>query len=242
MRELPHTAREDSFEFQFGLPWLLAFSALVFIHAEFHEIAHTAVGRLLCGAWGPRNFNYWEIACSERPALLLSSVAGLLFSYGLMWVGYYSLRPGTAAERKSIGFCLMFGALPFGRLATVGLGGGDEMFLLRTLFTNADSTLRWIVAVVIVLGLIGPPLYRAFSVLSETRRWRVFAGFLFLPLLVFITVILGVGNTLLQQGVLARQGVLGSPLIVNVWTGLWLILLVAFRRHLYSSLAPTAVK
>lgn len=231
---------EDTFQFRFNVGWLLAFAALVFIHAEFHEIAHTAVGRVLCGAWGPRNFNYWEIACSDRPALLLSSVAGLLFSYGLMWVGYYLLRPGTSTERKSIGFCLMFAAIPFGRLVTVGLGGGDEMFLLETLFPNTDPTLLWIVGVIIVLSLIAPPLYRAFSVLAAERRWRVFVGFLVLPLFVFMAVILGVGNTLLQQGVLAERGIFGSPLIVNVWTGFWLLLLVAFRRHLASSFAPTA--
>lgn len=234
MWEPSRITSEDSLQLRFDVGWLLAFAALVFIHAEFHEIAHTAVGRVLCGAWGPRNFNYWEIACSDRPALLLSSVAGLLFSYGLMWVGYYLLRPRTSAERKSIGFCLVFAAIPFGRLVTVGLGGGDEMFLLETLFPNTDPTLLWIVAVIIVLGLITPPLYRAFSVLAEQRRWLVFVGFLVLPLFVFMAVILGVGNTLLQQGVLAQRGILGSPLIVNVWTGFWLLLLIAFRRHLAS--------
>jgi len=240
MKLVSRPAVDGTLEFRFDFRWLLSFTALVFIHAEFHEIAHTAVGRLLCGAWGPRNFNYWEIACSDRPALLLSSVAGLLFSYGLMWVGYYLLRPGTSSERKSLGFCLMFAAIPFGRLATVGLGGGDEMFLLETLFTNTDPTLLWVVAVGGVFGLITPPLYRAFTALSQQRRWLVFVGFLFIPILVFMTVILGVGNTLLREGVLARPGILGSPLIVNVWTGLWLVLLVALWRHLSTTLIPMA--
>ena len=42
-----------------NLRTILAFIALVFVMHELHEIAHTAVGRVLCGCWGPRDFNVW---------------------------------------------------------------------------------------------------------------------------------------------------------------------------------------
>ncbi|MGH7586860.1 MAG: hypothetical protein ACREMH_11475 [Gemmatimonadales bacterium] len=38
-------------------PWryVAACVALLMVIHEAHELAHTAVGRLLCGAWGPRD-------------------------------------------------------------------------------------------------------------------------------------------------------------------------------------------
>lgn len=35
-----------------------------------------------------------------------------------------------------------------------------------------------------------------------------------------------IGNKLLQANVLNQQGILGSPVLVNIWNGAWLILLL----------------
>ena len=72
--------RSESLKFDFSLPWAVAFVALLFVHNELHEIAHTVVGRLICGAWGPRNFNSWRLACRKTPEIVLAPLAGLVFS------------------------------------------------------------------------------------------------------------------------------------------------------------------
>lgn len=49
------------------------------------EIAHTTVGRAICGTWSPRKLNSWQVACQERrPELIFVPIAGLALSYGLM--------------------------------------------------------------------------------------------------------------------------------------------------------------
>ena len=218
--------------------WAVAFVALLFVHNEIHEIAHTGVGRLICGAWGPRNFNSWQLACSKAPEIVLAPLAGLLWSYGLMWIGYRLLNPAESPAKRSAGFCLVFATMPFGRLYTVAQSGGDEMVILRGAFPAVDPTVRLAVGLSIVLLLIGPPLYRAASVLSQQRRWIIFGGMLLLPFVLFLIVVLRIANPLLVSGVLASEGLLGSPLFVNIWTVFWVIVLFLFWRRLFATLVP----
>lgn len=236
MQRLSLPTREETLEFNFGIRWAIAFVALFFVHNEFHEIAHTAVGRLICGAWGSRNFNSWETACYSEPEIVLAPIAGLVWSYGLMWIGYYFLSPQESPARQSLGFCLIFAAVPFGRLLTVAMGGGDESVILESIFPTINSSLLLVVGVASVLVLIGPPLYRTSAVLSQQRKRLVLGGLFVLPLVLFLIVILGVANPLLAQGVLAQQGLLGSPLIVNVWTAFWLLVLAASWQRLSTTL------
>ena len=56
-----------------------ALLALSFVMQETHELAHTSVGRLLCGCWGARDFNVWGLCrqCVTGPPLtLLATFAG----------------------------------------------------------------------------------------------------------------------------------------------------------------------
>lgn len=218
--------------------WVVAFVALLFVHNEIHEIAHTGVGRLICGAWGPRNFNSWRLACSKTPEIVLAPLAGLLWSYGLMWIGYRLLNPAESPVKRSVGFCLVFATMPFGRLYTVAQSGGDEMVILRGAFPTVDPTVRLAVGLSIVLLLIGPPLYRAASVLSERRRWIIFTGMLLIPFVLFLIAVLRIANPLLASGVLASEGLLGSPLLVNLWTVFWVIALLLSWRRLSATLVP----
>lgn len=230
--------RSESLKFDFSLPWAVAFVALLFVHNELHEISHTAVGRLICGAWGPRNFNSWRLACRKTPEIVLAPLAGLVFSYGLMWIGYYLLRTRVSPPRKSFGLCLVFAAMPFGRIYTVAQSGGDEMVILRGAFPGMDPLLRFGIGVTAVLLFIFPPLYRAFSALPRQRRVWLFAGFLIVPYVLFDVLVLRVANPLLAQGVLASEGLLGSPLFVNVWTAFWALVLVSSWQHLPTILKP----
>lgn len=231
--------RAGKFRFDFDARWGVAFVALLFVHNELHELAHTAVGRLICGAWGPRNFNTWQTACYETPEIVLAPIAGLVWSYGLLWVGYSLLGPDSTPVRQSLGFCLVFATMPWGRLSTVASGGGDEMVILEGVFPSADPTILLASGVSIVVLLIAPPLYRAFGVLTGRRRWFVFAGVFFLPELLFSIVVLDVANPILERGVLSGRGILGAPVMVNVWTGFWLLVLALSWRRLLRTFVAT---
>jgi hypothetical protein len=232
--------RGELSRFNFDIRWAVAFVALFFVHNEAHEIAHTTVGRVICGAWGPRNFNTWQVACQDvRPELIFVPIAGLAVSYGMMWTGYYLLRPKQSAARQSVGLCLIFAAFPFGRINTVAQSAGDEMVLLRGIFPGVNPLLRLVVGLTIVSLLVGPPLYRAFSVLPRQGRLLIFTGLLLLPNALFEILIQRVANPLLRQGVLASEGILGSPLFVNVWTGFWLLVLLVSRQYIPTALAPS---
>ena len=238
MDRLPSTGSERSLIFNGDSRWTVAFVALLFVHNEIHEIAHTAVGRLTCGAWGPRNFNSWQLACSKTPEIVLAPLAGLVWSYGLMWIGYRLLNPGESPVKQSAGFCLVFATMPFGRLYTVARSGGDEMVILRGALPTVDPAVRLGAGLTIVLLLVGPPLYRAFTALSQRRRWLIFAGMLLLPFVLFLIVVLRIANPLLASGVLASEGLLGSPLLVNIWTVFWVLVLSVSWRRLSTTLVP----
>lgn len=90
--------RNRALKFNFSSSWAIAFVALLFVHNEIHEISHTGVGRLICGSWGPRNFNMWQLACRQTPEIVLAPVAGLVFTYGLMWIGYHIIRTKKAFQ------------------------------------------------------------------------------------------------------------------------------------------------
>jgi hypothetical protein len=231
--------RGEISRFNVDIRWAVAFVALFFVHNEAHELAHTAVGRVICGSWGPRNFNTWQVACQDiRPELIFVPIAGLAVSYGLMWTGYYLLGPKQSAARQSIGLCVVFAAFPFGRIDTVAQSAGDEMVLLRGIFPGVNPLIRLVVGLAIVSLLVGPPLYRAFSVLPRQGRLLIFTGLLLLPDALFEILVQRIANPLLQQGVLASEGILGSPLLVNAWTGFWLSVLIVSQQHISTTLTP----
>jgi hypothetical protein len=77
---------------------LLAFGALQFALGEAHELVHTGLGRLLCGCWGSRDFNVWSLCatCDHAPLRnLAATYAGPLFTFAMMWWGYYLLAPSN---------------------------------------------------------------------------------------------------------------------------------------------------
>lgn len=237
---LPMSAHVKPLRVSLDVRWAIAFVALLFVHNEIHEIAHTAVGRVICGAWGPRNFNSWRVACQEiTPELVLVPLAGLVFSYGLMWIGYRLLRPDESTTKRSLGFCLVFAAMPFGRILTVAQSAGDEMVILRGVFPGINSFVRLMLGVTVVLVLVCPPLFRALSALPRRQRWLVFPGFLLIPYILFETLVLRVANPLLEQGILAGEGLLGAPLFVNAWTGFWLLVLAVSWQYLLGVLVPS---
>lgn len=219
----------------------LAFASLVLVLHELHEIAHTAVGRIICGCWGERNFNSWGICCDD-PITIIASIAGPLFTYVIIYLGYYLLseRFDGIPGKKSLGFALVFGSLPFGRLFTALIGKGDELFELKFFFGDyLSETVLWVMAILLVTAILFAPLYRSWQSLHPNKRWWVFIGFLLLPFVIDILVVIIGMNQVYQAGILDQVGLMGSPVIVNLWTLLWVAILAVSWKELKTILVPS---
>ena len=200
-------------------PWgyVAACVALLIVIHEAHELAHTATGRILCGAWGPRDFNTW--ALPEGCTTWLPTLAGPVLSFAVMWAGWCLLR--TRPTGWPLGVALVLMANPLGRLFTAALGGGDEGVLVRRWLGLERGALATTVAFGLVAGLSALPLAAAWRSLEVERRLPAYAGLLILPMLVTGLLLFMLGNRLL------RQGVLDQPLIAGTAPLVWLVTLAA---------------
>jgi len=228
---------------QLVLTWraLWAFLALTFFLAEAHELVHTGLGRALCGCWGTRDFNVWSL-CADcavgRPWSLAATFAGPLFTFAVGWWGYFLLAPGRAPAARSLGWVLVFATLPFGRIfGAVFMGGNDEVYALSKLL---PYHVAWGLGGGLVLLATVPPLVRAYAALRPGGRGWLFLAFLLLPFAALLAVILGALNALLAAGLLATYGILGSPILVTVWTAAVTLGLALSYRHLATLLRPAA--
>ena len=68
--------------------------------------------------------------------------------------------------------------------------------------------------------------------------WCLF--FFIVPTFIVLLVVLGVMNSLLEQGIGAAYWILGSPVIVTIWTTSVVILLLTSWRHLYKPTLETS--
>lgn len=215
------------YKIRFSFPNMLAFAAVLFICHELHEISHTAVARLQCGCWGQRDFNVWNVceSCPVGANVLWASIAGPAFTYALIWIGFILMSAKLTPGYKSLGWVLVMANKPFARLFTVLMKGGDESFITRTLFEQERlSVVAWVIEVIVVLLLIVPPLVRAWKQLHARKRILIFIAFLLLPMLIEFVLLHKLGNNLLEKGTLNEPGILGSPVLVNLWTGAWLVI------------------
>jgi hypothetical protein len=125
--------------------FIVAFIALRFVLHEAHELVHTVVGRIICGCWGQRDFNVWDICegCIEQhPIALLATFAGPLFTFAMIWAGVYFLKEKNTNQQKSLGFALIFANNPFARIFTAAMGKGDEVSGLNKMLHN--HPLSWV--------------------------------------------------------------------------------------------------
>jgi hypothetical protein len=224
---------------RFSLPALLAFSAGVLLLGELHEQAHITAGRLLCGAYGPRDFNVWDLApgCAQaHPRLsLLPTLMGPLFTFGVAGVGAWLTRSADV-RRRGLGVTLVVGSGALFRLVFTALGSGDEPWALRQL-TRGHLSLGQTVALATagVAVLVLPSLWAAFRALSGPawRRVAVLLGWHALVAVGFGGWVMAVLNPLLlEHGVLPAVHLLGTPDFVLVHSAVWAGVLASTGRHL----------
>lgn len=218
-----------------SIPFVFTFLLLLIVMMELHEIVHITTGRILCGCWGPRDFNVWSLCegCDERVSWSwVATLAGPLISFALMWLGMGWLKSSNP-KKVAVGFSLIFSNIPFGRITTVMMGGGDEMVVVRHFLKGTiNRTGMILIGTVLVLAVGLPPIVRASRSLAYKRRWLWILGFLTLPL-AFLLVYTLIGlNTLLANGFLADVWIMGTPALITIHTLIALILLIIFRRHL----------
>ena len=214
--------------------WLLAYGFLILVAHDLHELVHTGVGRLLCGAWGPRDFNVWQLApgCETWVPTLM----GPLLSWSLMWTGLFVTR-SPAPGRRWTGLALIFAPNPLGRLLPALVGGGDEGVVARSLMGGPGASARLLVIGAALL-IIVPPLVTGWRALPERHRAAWF-GLLFISgILVTGPLYLGLGNGLLARGVLTGPGYLGAPLLIELATVLAAIGLAITWRGLRNGATP----
>lgn len=214
--------------------FVLSFLALTFLLHEAHEIVHTAIGRMICGCWGERDFNVWDLCkgCAEqKPYSVIATFAGPAFSFAMMWVGTFLMSKTNSNNKKALGFSLVFANMPFARIFGAATGGGDEVWGLNLVLK--DLPLAWIIGVVIILAIIIYPLYTSFKLIRNESPIVWFLVFFMIPHQIDQWVILIIMNTILEKGVLSAYWIMGSPILVTLWTIFITSLFFLTRKNIY---------
>ena len=214
--------------------FILTFLALTFVMHEAHEIVHTSIGRLICGCWGQRDFNAWGLCegCSEQnPISIISTFAGPIFTFIMIWIGTLLIGETKSENQKTFGFSLIFANIPFARILTASLGGGDEVWALSELITNFN--IAWATGLISIVLITFYPLRKAFKLIENKKKILWFLGFFLLPTFIDLLLVLGVMNTLLEKGILSNYWILGSPVIVTVWTFFVIGIFVITKNNIY---------
>jgi hypothetical protein len=214
------------------LKFVIAFIALTFVMSELHEIVHTAVARIICGCWGERDFNAWGIceSCKNIEFSWLSTLAGPVFTFIMIWIGSSYLKSTNTNQQKSLGIALIFSNAPFARILNPLLTCGDEVTLVYKFFESLN--LASFITLNIILLITVYPMYKAYKTI-QNKPTGYFILFLFAPVAIILLVILVVLNTILAKGILSETGILGSPIIVNVWSIFVLTIFIIFRKNIY---------
>ena len=212
----------------------LALLAAIFVFGELHELAHLTVAYLVCGAPGHQtDFNLWTLceSCNTNPHAYVATLAGPVFSYVLMWTGFFLLRSKNS-EKWQTGAVLVLSNIPFARIFTAAIGGGDETTVLRTLFVDQNVLLLKIIGFLIVFALAFPPLLMIWRRMTREHRFlRVFAVAA-LPLPIMMMYEFKLLGRVLQSGFLSEAHFLGVADFVYLHTVIMSVLMLVFCRTL----------
>jgi len=230
------TVNEGLSKLDLRITWhyLIALLALMICTGELHEQIHITTGYFICGGYGPRDFNAWQTAdpCAAPSLSFLATLAGPLWSYLVMWTGVGLLLRAKSMAYKTIGFSLIFAPLPFARIFTAIMGGGDEKVVMRAVTGLTDPLSLKITTASIVLLICLPPIVIAWRSIGNRFAFLYPIGFSILPLVVLGIYVLTLLNNLLSSGFLSSVFILGTPTLILVHFMIMACVLVLCRKWL----------
>ena len=169
------------FEFPLRWPVLLSMALMVWVASFSHEFTHHLTAWLVCGDVGRMSLNRFVLAGGCTGPWPISTATGPALSYLMMWLGAWMVWRG---RKPLLGLALVVAYVPFLRLLTAAMGGGDEGLLMR-LWSPMQA--RWM-APVLVLALVLPPMLVCYRALANRRPgWMFLAAFL-LPILPVLSI------------------------------------------------------
>jgi len=194
--------------------YCLAFYGVIMLHVSMHELVHHFSAAAICGEWGTKTFNSFDAACSE-PISFLSTYAGPLYTFLMMYLGMYWIKNGTSAYKKHLGFATIFAQLPAQRMMGPPMQFNDEMYATGQLYGYTNFNI--ILVTVIVFAICIPPLVYAYKRIQNKHAWAWFLlYFLLLPYLIFGPVFGGLEYLMVQKGFLDQTLIgIGLLFIIN---------------------------
>jgi hypothetical protein len=225
--------------FRISWQYLLAFFGLNMFLGELHEQAHITTGYFICGCYGERDFSVWSTCdnCAHSDWSFLATLAGPVYSFILMWLGGLWFSRSLNISRKALGFSILFANLPFARLFTAFMGGGDEKVVFQHLTSLA--VFPKIAAILIVGLLVIPPVVLVYRNLSNNFRGWIIAAFLVLPLVYGMLYHHMFLNYLLHQGIGTSITIMGTPDIIIIHTLVMLLIVLFSRKALINAFTLT---
>ncbi|MDE3253533.1 MAG: hypothetical protein KGO92_12045 [Bacteroidota bacterium] len=215
--------------------YILGFLSLNMVLGELHEQAHIQTGYAICGCYGERNMSVWTtcVSCLHPSYAIWATVAGPLFSYFLYWAAAYWIIRHRKDKSRFYAMAILFASLPFARIFTAVMGGGDEKIVILHLLENPSSQLpAKILAVLVTLVFCLPPLMVAIRQLPEKNKAVYVAGFVIGPLLFGMIWQRFFLNSLLSKGLGTTQFLAGTPILVMIHFFAMLLLFFIFGRYL----------
>ena len=195
--------------------YCLAFYCVTMLHVSLHELVHHFVGAIICGEWGYKSFNSFETACENDPKTFIATYAGPLYTFLMMYVGMYLMKPGNSNFKKHLGFATIFAQLPAQRLMGPPMKFNDEMYATGQLW--GYSTFNIVLVSLILTVICLPPLIKAYRAIQNKRRLLWFLlYFLFLPYILFGPMFVLLEYLMLQRDFLSQTIIgIGLLFIIN---------------------------
>lgn len=216
--------------------YLLAFLLLTMLCGLSHEMVHHLTAAAICGCWGYKTFNSFVLcdSCANRAFGYWATIAGPLFTFALMWWGWYQLSQKDH-KNKQLGFALIFANFPVNRMFFVFINSNDEQWVRRHLFGNDSPIASWI-TIGLVLACTVPPLIAAYRAINNSRKAIWFLAFYLLPF-IFVIVFAGLfleEFLLLDQKLLANT-IVGIPYLLILTEILCVAGYALTKKYLYSN-------
>jgi hypothetical protein len=217
--------------------YALAFMAFTFAFGQLHEMAHLTAACLVCGQPGHQlDFNLWTLSseCASSPYAYVPTIFGPVFSYLCMWAGFFMLRSDNT-KLWPAAFVLILGNVAFARIFTAGMGGGDEITVLKVLLAEKPVWVIKAIGFALVFSLAFPPLYMVYKRLAGKFKLWLLMVFCVVPLIIMMGYEFMLLGKVLKSGFLAQTHFLGVADLIYLHTAIMALVLILFRKTLFGA-------